>query len=133
MSVGLDELYKLHGYYEGRLLSYTFEGSSGFAHMQDMMKGLRVNAPADIAGFKVCKVGDYQLSVMKDEQGETVIDLPKSNVIRFFLEKGCEAVVRPSGTEPKLKIYLTTAGATPEECRDNAEKLEAYFAAWANG
>ena len=129
----LDELYKLHGYYEGRLLSYTFEGSSGFAHMQDMMKDLRVNAPADIAGFKVCKVGDYQLSVMKDEQGETVIDLPKSNVIRFFLEKGCEAVVRPSGTEPKLKIYLTTAGATPEECRDNAEKLEAYFAAWANG
>jgi len=129
----LDELYKLHGYYEGRLLSYTFEGSSGFARMQDMMKDLRDNPPAAIAGLKVNKIGDYQLSVMKDEQGETVIDLPKSNVIRFFLEAGCEAVVRPSGTEPKLKIYLTTAGATPDLCRETAEKLEAYVAAWANG
>ena len=128
----LDGLYRQHGYYEGRLLSYTFEGSSGFAHMQDMMKNLREEPPADIGGLKVQKTGDYQLSVMKDENGETVIDLPKSNVIRFFLAEGCEAVVRPSGTEPKLKIYLTTAGETPEACAETAEKLEAYFAAWAN-
>ena len=129
----LDELYKLHGYYEGRLLSYTFEGSSGFARMQDMMKDLRDNPPAAIAGLKVNKIGDYQLSVMKDEQGETVIDLPKSNVIRFFLEAGCEAVVRPSGTEPKLKIYLTTAGETAQACSNTAQKLEAFFASWIDG
>ena len=129
----LEGLYKQHGYYEGRLLSYTFEGSSGFAHMQDMMKNLREEPPAEIGGLKVEKIGDYQLSVMKDENGETVINLPKSNVIRFFLAEGCEAVVRPSGTEPKLKIYLTTVGETPEACAATAEKLEAYFAAWANG
>ena len=128
----LEDLYKQHGYYEGRLLSYTFEGSSGFARMQGMMKNLRDEPPAEVGGLKVERIGDYQLSVMKDEKGETVIDLPKSNVIRFFLAEGCEAVVRPSGTEPKLKIYLTTVGETPEACAATAEKLEAYFAAWAN-
>ena len=127
----LNELYELHGYYEGRLLSYTFEGSSGFARMQDLMKSLRENAPKEIAGLKVTRVGDYQRSVMLEADGaESVINLPKSNVLRFFLEEGCEAVVRPSGTEPKLKIYLTTAGKTADICRETAQKLEAFFAAW---
>jgi len=130
----LNELYQLHGYYEGRLLSYTFEGSSGFVRMQDLMKNLRENPPKEIAGLKVNRIGDYQRSVMKDADGvESVINLPKSNVLRFFLEQGCEAVVRPSGTEPKLKIYLTTAGETAQACSNTAQKLEAFFASWIDG
>ena len=99
--------------------------------MQDLMKSLREDAPKEIAGLKVTRVGDYQRSVMTEADGaESVINLPKSNVLRFFLEEGCEAVVRPSGTEPKLKIYLTTAGKTADICRETAQKLEAFFAAW---
>lgn len=97
----LHELYQKFGYYESRLLSFQFEGADGFAKMQELMAGLRKNSPADIAGLQVERVIDYQ----NDETG-----LPKSNVVRFFLEGGAEAVVRPSGTEPKIKVYLTAVG-----------------------
>ena len=130
----LEELYKQHGYYEGRLLSFTFEGSSGFARMQALMKDLRDHAPKAIAGHPVTQIGDYQASVMTDAHGkQTVIDLPKSNVLRFFMEGGCEAVVRPSGTEPKLKVYLTTTGKNPQACSETAQKMEEYFADWVKG
>lgn len=130
----LNELYQLHGHYESRLLSYAFEGSSGFVRMQELMKGLRESMPRVIAGFAVKRVGDYQRSVMMNENStETPISLPKSNVLRFFLEGGHEVVVRPSGTEPKLKIYLTTSGETAQACDEVARKLEDNFAAWVAG
>lgn len=95
----LDELYAEYGLFDSRLLSYTFEGSTGFAKMQSIMKRFRESPPAAIAGKAVEKIIDYKL----DETG-----LPKSDVIRFILSDGSEGIVRPSGTEPKLKVYLTT-------------------------
>ncbi len=118
----LEELYKAYGYYESRLLSFAFEGSSGFEKMQAIMDGLRERPPEEIAGYGVDKIVDYR----NDPTG-----LPKSNVIRFFLSGGHEAVVRPSGTEPKLKVYLTSLGKSREDSREIVDKLEGYFQSWA--
>lgn len=129
----LDALYRQHGYYEGRLLSYTFEGSAGFEHMQRLMDSLRSHPPKEITQLPVCSLGDYQSGVMRDASGhESPILLPRSNVLRFFLKNGCEAVVRPSGTEPKLKIYLTATGQDKSACLETAGKMEAFFASWAS-
>jgi len=114
----LDELYRAYGFYESRLLSFTFEGSSGFEKMNNLMDGLREQPPKEIEGYGVEKIVDYQ----SDPTG-----LPKSNVVRFFLSGGHEAVIRPSGTEPKLKAYLTAVGKDRAESSQAAVRLEKYF------
>lgn len=114
----LAELYQQYGFYASRLLSFTFEGASGFTRMQGLMKELRENAPEEISGYAVERMIDYQ----NDDTG-----LPKSNVLRFFLNGGLEAVVRPSGTEPKLKVYLTAIGETKEDSLAVSKKLSSFF------
>ena len=124
----LRELYAQHGFYESRLLSFTFEGSQGFAVMQNTMADLRNTPPKEVAGCKVVAFGDYQTSEMKREDGTVEpILLPKSNVLRFFLEGGMEAVVRPSGTEPKLKVYVTAIAATQAESGAAADRIAEFF------
>ena len=118
----LAELYETYGVYESRLLSFAFEGSAGFAKMQALIQSLREQKPQEIAGLAVEKIIDYR----NDDTG-----LPKSNVLRFFLVGGLEAVVRPSGTEPKLKVYLTAVGETRADAAAVADKLSAHFEAWA--
>lgn len=117
----LDELYKTFGYYSHRQLSFGFEGAAGFARMDDLIQGLRDYQPKCIAGYFVEKIIDYR----NDDTG-----LPESNVLRFMLDGGAEATVRPSGTEPKLKIYLTTVGASKEDSQARMDKLADYFADW---
>ena len=110
----LEELYQEYGCYESKLLSFQFEGADGFAKMQSLMTELRTNRPAELAGIAVeCSI-DY----LNDDTG-----LPKSNVLRFFLKNGAEAVVRPSGTEPKLKVYLTVIGRNKVEAKKEIELL----------
>ena len=121
----LDELYRTFGFYQSRLLSFSFEGSAGFAQMSALITSLREQAPASIGGLKVEEIADYQRSVrFKAGGAETPILLPKSNVLRFFLAGGNEAVVRPSGTEPKLKVYLTATAATKQASLDLLDALE---------
>lgn len=110
----LEELYQEYGCYESKLLSFQFEGADSFAKMQSLMTELRTNRPAELAGIAVeCSI-DY----LNDDTG-----LPKSNVLRFFLKNGAEAVVRPSGTEPKLKVYLTVIGRNKVEAKKEIELL----------
>lgn len=118
----LNKLYQTYGYFESRLLSFNFEGSSGFARMQSRMDSLRNVPPGEIAGFPVENRVDYLT------EG---IGLPKSNVLRHFLAGGLEATVRPSGTEPKLKVYLTAVGKDRAESRGIADQLSRYFEEWA--
>ena len=92
----LEELYKQYGYYSNFLNSFEFEGSSGFIKMNDIMEQFRKGL-SSIAGSKVIKSLDYL---------KGVDNLPKSNVIKLYLEDGTSIVVRPSGTEPKLKVYI---------------------------
>ena len=96
----LDEIYKTYGYCLNTLHSYRFEGSKGFAKMQEIMRACRERISA-IGGKKVVKVLDY---------AQGLDGLPKSDVLKFLLEDNCSVVVRPSGTEPKLKIYLSVTG-----------------------
>lgn len=87
---------------------------------------MRTDYPKEIAGAKVIAMADYEASEKTDlVSGEkTVINLPKSNVITLYLEGGASLVIRPSGTEPKIKIYYTTVGKTNEE----AAALQAKYA-----
>ncbi len=117
----IDEMYAQYGYYLNTTLSFTFEGAEGMKKMQNIMNELRINAPSEIGGFKVIKTDDYLESVSTDKlSGETQeIKLPKSNVIAFSLEGENAVIVRPSGTEPKIKLYITAVGSS----RDNAAEL----------
>lgn len=120
----LDELYATYGFYESRLLSFAFEGSAGFAKMQELLKSLRGNPPKAFGEHPVERIKDYQPGID---------GLPASNVLRYFLAGGCEAVVRPSGTEPKLKVYLTATGRTKDESVRTAEQLEQSVKTLVNG
>ena len=94
------------------------------------MCGLREHMLQEIAGYPVEAVGDYQQSVLVRRDGtQEEIHLPKSNVLRFFLSGGFEAVVRPSGTEPKLKVYVTAIGESREKSCYAAEAISKHFAA----
>lgn len=121
----MDEIYKEYGYYLNVTNSYTFEGASGMEKMKSIMSSLRENAPAQIAEYKVTSVSDYLLSVAKNlvDGTENVIDLPKSNVLSYVLEGGGAVIVRPSGTEPKIKVYITAVGNTEQNAIDNSVKM----------
>ena len=109
----LEDVYAEFGVFRHSLINAEFEGASGMAAMQQLMTSLRENRPASIAGLKVVRFSDYQASEQTDLlTGRTVhLDLPKSNVLSFGLEGGAGVIVRPSGTEPKIKAYITATGA----------------------
>ena len=120
----LRELYGQFGCYQSRLLSFTFEGAEGFAAMQRTMKALRDNPPAQLLGTGVTAVGDYLQSVIRHSDGrQETVDLPASDVLRFWLEGGAEVVVRPSGTEPKLKLYVTTVADSQAAACEAVQRL----------
>lgn len=118
----LDGLYETYGCYRAALLSFTFAGSAGFARMGQLLDSLRQTPPAALGGRAVTGCEDY----LKPHAG-----LPASNVLRYALDGGAEAVVRPSGTEPKLKVYLTAAEPTRQESDALLDRLSAHFHAWA--
>ncbi|MGN0595832.1 MAG: phospho-sugar mutase [Ruminiclostridium sp.] len=107
-------MYAEYGVYCNKLDTFAFEGASGMAKMQEIMTNMRTNYPKEIAGAKVIAMADYEASKKYDlETGkEEVINLPKSNVITLYFEGGASLVIRPSGTEPKIKLYYTTVGST---------------------
>lgn len=113
----LEEFYKKYGYYTNKLKSYEFTGETGFLKMQELMNSLR-NGITEISGHKVAKLLDYN-------QG--VDGLPKSNVLKFAFDDGSTVTVRPSGTEPKLKVYLSIKGNSTESNLKEVDKLFAYF------
>lgn len=103
----LYEIYGKYGVFREKLLSLTFEGKEGSEKMKQMMENLRKNPPQTLAGTAVVIMEDYLSHVklhMKTQNKETLV-LPKSDVLRFWLSDGTKIVIRPSGTEPKIKIY----------------------------
>ena len=122
----LNDLYKKYGYYYNAQKSITCEGLDGMELMAKSMENLRNNPPTSIAGMKVINVSDYKTSISTDTLSNTEkkITLPKSNVLSYTLEGGSKAIVRPSGTEPKIKIYLLTIGNSFENGKDIANKIE---------
>lgn len=112
----MNELYAEFGYYQNTTLNFAFEGAAGMEKMKQVMDSLRKNPPVSIAGHKVVRRADYLRSEAVDLlSGEkTEIKLPKSNVLSYSLEGGSSAIVRPSGTEPKIKVYVTSVGEHEE-------------------
>lgn len=120
----MDSLYDEFGYYFNVVESYTFEGASGMEKMAGIMDGLRQNAPSEFAGMSVTKTDDYKTSVSLNADGTTsVIELPKSNVLAYTLTDGNKIIVRPSGTEPKIKAYITAIGKDKESAQVIADRL----------
>ncbi|MDE5854799.1 MAG: phospho-sugar mutase, partial [Ruminococcus sp.] len=124
-----ENMYKKYGMFYQTLYSFTFEGESGMNKMEEIMTNLRTNPPAEIAGIPVVKFDDYKASISKDiVSGEvSEITLPKSNVLAFFLEGDSKVIVRPSGTEPKIKTYLTAKQPTKAEAEILEKKLHDEF------
>ena len=121
----MNSLYDKFGYYCNEVKSYTFEGAQGMEKMAQIMDTLRQNPPKAIGDFIVTAVSDYKTSKTTFTDGkEEKIELPKSNVLAFALENGNKVIVRPSGTEPKIKAYLTAIGNDKESASKIAKTLE---------
>lgn len=121
----LNALYRKLGLYCESVANFQFEGAQGMKLMADMMDSLRENPPKTIAGCEVVSVSDYKKSVTVTKEGTAQIHLPKSNVLEYHLDNGCGAIVRPSGTEPKIKLYLSVIGSDMDEINDRAAKIGA--------
>lgn len=121
----LDGIYKKFGYYFCAQKSFTCEGESGMKQIKGIMETLRNEPPAEINGSAVVKLDDYDTSVSRDLKngGEKKITLPRSNVLCFYMEDGCSLIVRPSGTEPKIKLYLGAVGETEPAAKAKLEGL----------
>lgn len=121
----MDSLYDEFGYYFNVVESYTFEGAAGMEKMADIMNSLRESAPNNFAGYEVIRIDDYKTSssINVADASTGAIDLPKSNVLAYTLMNGNKIIVRPSGTEPKIKAYITAIGKNKEEAGEIAEKL----------
>lgn len=113
----LEAIYAKFGRYLNKTDSFEFPGLSGMDKMADIMRALRQNPPKEIAGYAVTRVTDYE----KPEQ----TGLPAANVLVYALEGGATVVIRPSGTEPKIKAYFTTLGRNLEEAQAQKDKLAA--------
>ena len=116
----LEAIYRKYGYCLNTLGSFTFEGSAGFAKMQDIMRFLRT-AVDHLGAARIRQVLDY---------AEGLDGLPKSDVLKFLLEDGSSVVVRPSGTEPKIKVYVSAAAPDEPQARAKADELLALVSAY---
>ena len=122
----LDMLYKKYGYYLCSQKSFTCEGESGMNRIKGIMESIRAEAPSVINGHKAVRFDDYETSVSRNmcDGSERKITLPRSNVLAFYMEDGSSLIVRPSGTEPKIKLYLGSVGDTMEIAKSELSALE---------
>ena len=125
----LQKCYEKYGYYGEKTLNLIMPGLDGLKKMADLMAGLRAEPPAELSGVKVLQRKDYKDgSVVDAATGErSSMELSGSNVLRYELADGTSVIVRPSGTEPKVKVYILANGASRAECDEKVAK----YAAWA--
>lgn len=121
----IDGLYEEFGYYLNQTYSFEFGGAAGMQKMADIMTAVRDNTPKSIAGYDVVKVSDYLLRKETEVATGSItdIDLPKSNVIALHLSDDNAVIIRPSGTEPKIKLYITSVGKDKDNAAEICEKL----------
>lgn len=112
---GLQELYKKYGYFKEKTISLTLKGIEGLAKIKEIITYFRENDIKEFNNTKVVDLKDYQ---------KGIDDLPKSNVLKYFLEDGSWIAVRPSGTEPKLKFYVAVKGQDESECAGKISNIE---------
>lgn len=120
----LDQLRKKYGYYREGLLNYTFEGAEGAVKMKQIIEDLRNDPPKTLSGSKVVTVKDYHKAGLREGEYNDQTGLPDSNVLEFIAENGAKVIVRPSGTEPKMKAYLSVVGKTAEDAAKALDILQ---------
>ena len=125
----LDEVYKTYGYYLAYVQSIELTGADAMEKAAKMMADLRAEVPASIGGAAVTGVRDYKSSVAKDTVtgAESVIELPKSNVLELLLGDKGSVIARPSGTEPKVKFYYTAVGDSKENAKNLLDAMVAQM------
>ncbi len=125
----IDKLYEKHGNYKDDLLDFAFEGAEGMSKMSGIMNRFRNKPPLAAAGVLITEISDYQSSerIRFDTEGQKtgsdLIDLPKSDVLEFILDDGSSFIIRPSGTEPKIKVYISAKGDTEKASREMVKKI----------
>ncbi|WP_404408490.1 phospho-sugar mutase [Jeotgalibacillus malaysiensis] len=122
-------IYEQHGYYKEDLESITMKGKDGAEKIQSLLTSLRKTPLEEIAGLSVESQEDYLTSLRRDtkEGAEYKINLPSSNVLKYFLEDGSWVCVRPSGTEPKIKFYFSVVGSSLEDSEEKLENIKQSF------
>ena len=119
----IDRLYEQYGYYGDKVTSFVLPGKDGLEKMQSVMKALRGNVPAEFGGVKVVAVRDYLKSERVEGGKATALTLPKSNVMYFELEGGAWLCVRPSGTEPKIKLYVNAVTKSDADTKSQLNRI----------
>jgi len=121
----LQNIYKEYGYYKEHLISLVKKGKKGAEEISEMMKNLRLNPPSEIAGSKVVRIEDYQAGESTDVLQATIskLDIPSSNVLIYYTEDGSKIAARPSGTEPKIKFYISVNGPSEEILQKKIEAI----------
>ena len=124
-----ENLYKKYGVFYHAQKSFTCEGATGMERMKEIMANLRADTPKSIAGLTVLTFDDYIASTSVDfgTGAKTMLTLPKSDVLTFKLPDNASVIIRPSGTEPKIKAYFTTTGETREAAVELEEKIAEDF------
>jgi len=125
----MQKLYEKYGQYGEKTLNLVMPGLDGIVKMRELMANLRKNPPTELAGVEVIMRRDYEPGTELDvKTGITKeIELSESNVLRYGLADGTAVIVRPSGTEPKVKVYILASGETRTECDEKVVK----YTAWA--
>ncbi|MFI2130090.1 phospho-sugar mutase [Lysinibacillus fusiformis] len=124
----LNSLYQQHGYYQEKLLSFTYEGIEGQKRIANIMEHFRNKRSIEIAGIKVRATEDYKAGFTYHANGEKqVLSLPKTDVIKYRLKDGSWICIRPSGTEPKCKIYIGVRKDSVTEAFETIIDLEEYL------
>lgn len=131
---GLQELFAEYGYFAEKTIAKTFDGIEGAAEIKNLMTKFREESPADFAGVKVEAIEDIQAGTKKYADGRVEnIDLPKSNVLKYYLEDETWIAVRPSGTEPKIKFYIGTQADTQARALEKRAEFESAINAFIAG
>ncbi|MFL4498177.1 phospho-sugar mutase [Weissella sp. MSCH1] len=131
---GLQELFEQYGYFVENTKSLTFAGVDGAEKIADLMNKFRAETPAEFGGVQVAKVEDFSLQTETDTTtgAVTPMTLPKANVVKYWLTDGSWVAVRPSGTEPKIKFYVGTKGATAQAADDELAAIQATIATYVD-
>lgn len=124
----LESLYETYGWHREYVTSTMLDGEGGMKKKEEIMQRLRLSAPETLGGQRVIAETDYLSGIRKDGNGETVLDFPHENALRFELERGW-VCVRPSGTEPKIKLYVAVCGGNGEEAESLLDELKKDAAA----
>lgn len=119
----VQQIFREYGYFVEKVVSKTLPGKDGLTRMKEIMKELRANPPKELAGMRVTAVRDYLTGVRTADGQAEPTGLPTSDVLYFELERGCWVCIRPSGTEPKIKLYVNTNAKDQDEARQLNEAL----------